>query len=1207
MGYTRLLSQLVVLAAAAGSVFAQGPAAEDDGPNTTAAPGAQPTSPATGGAASDLAGAVNTLSKVVTGITGLTFPTSFDVEQCAIRKLLRTGTYLLGDLKEGDGCVLQNEEAFELFNSSSPDYAKMPFNASDWTVEIKRPFKNDTVVRIVSPLNRPVHFCYSMGSLGLGGAVQEVPASTEKPLEEIPADQADTAIDNAGTNLDENQTAAANLTFEPEIAFARNVKLPQNVIEKIDKGIMSYYLIVRNVPNPFDTVGLASQETFTQTIKMAWLDEKGEFLLVTNTTEADATKGLIWSDEIPEGARGLSMAFITDYPFYAVGQISLTAYPSALEFHETAQKLFNVCFFAGCAFILLAPAILILEEYLKKRPIKLRIVDLVHVQGPRYMRAIVFTVMMALLYFMFQWVRAVKPKDDGSYIPLFGGISSGFFAQRPNLKTIKSLIFIASFVAVGLFFWPLFVCYAHAADGSRTASVLGILIAANLIGMRTCIEYLNTQPTKSFERRILQEIPEVLCYVGILVYFSINAVSPTFILTTYRKTYFKDVIHVSALLRRVHLPPKPTPPPPKTGIAALLAKLQPVDNRPIWLRGRAKTSMFQEFKIFVTTFRMPVRLMAAIMMMGLFTYFVLISQLVPLLDSNAKLSCKLSSYGPSLIETFASVFELMGEFTGAQSFGSPLADTIRDLTLQIRDETEGGVVEEMFNLLLGCVVASMILAALLLVYNIIDFCMQVREDMRKLRVGDYSRVENYAKMATSQAVQFMGTQIGYAYMGSLYLMTILLMICFMIALFVKFRFFRELFWRFVMQNGLIFISIAVGLVLSLVQKFIVEIFFVAKLREAPEEHPDAENVTVDKKGEIVISTKFWLQRVIGYNQVDFFFLFPNLITGLLSFLSNLIKMILGSALYAYRLDKKTEYTLPLVGSKSGVYFSWLLQDHHHTNPVLLVFLKLLSDWHAHHTPLVEKSRDPHRRRIATKWHLAYTLVNNPILSKYRKHIVRQTYLREYIAHTEAPLLREQELQRVRAENARIEETKGELRAREIEIWKAATEGGFGRDALAKKMGNTLSMTQYQVITPPSTGLTAGGPTPPLKVSAPATSPQPTPAPVSNYAVPGSAYDIPYREVYQQPQTPAATAAGPQLSDEYLARQQEARARVERMQYQQAYQQQAQAQPYQQPQQQQTFQQQQAQAYQQYQQTPAAPQQAYGNETRTAPPRGASRR
>ncbi|KAJ3118290.1 hypothetical protein HDU96_002728 [Phlyctochytrium bullatum] len=1070
--------------------------------------GQEPASPA-----GTVAAAAAVIQRIFPGtLSGLTFPTSYDVEQCASRKLLKSGAFLLNDLKEGEGCALQDENAFEIYNTTGENV--VPFNSSDWVVELKRPFKNDTVIRVVSPLRKPVYYCYALGHLGLSG-IGSVPQPTEQPPAEVPADQADQAVDNAAT-VSEQDNTNVNLTFTPELAFVRNAKIPDRFFGKVDKGIMSYYLIVRNVPNPYDYIGLSGAQTFTQTVKMVWLDGAGNLISVTNTTESDATQGLTWFDDVPENARAVSMAFITDYPFYAVGQISLIAYPSALEFAQEASKLFNVFFWIGVGLVVVCPVALILEDVIRKRRISLRIVDLVHVQGPRYMRAFVYTVMMALLYFMFQWVRAMKPKDDGSFIPLLNGLSSGFFSQRPSLKTIKSVIFIASFVAVGIMFWPLFVCYAHAADGSRTASILGALVAANLVGLRFCLEYVNSQPIKGIERRIIQEIPEVVCYVAILAYFVVNAVSPHFLLTKYRKTYFKDVIHVRALLRKVPVPEKPEPEPPKTGLAALLAKLTPVDNRPIWLRGRKKISTFQEIKIFFTTFRMPVRLMAAILMMCLFTYFVLIAQLFALLDSNAKLSCQLGLYTDSLIETFATVFQLMGDFTGAQSFGSPLADTLRDLTLQIRSETEGGVVEEMFNLLLGCVVASMILAALLLVYNIIDFCLVVRADMKKLRKGDYSRVEDYGKMATSQAVQFMGTQIGYAYMGSLYLMTILLILCFIVALFIKFRFFRELFWRFVMQNGLIFISIAVGLVLSLLQKYIVEIFFVAKLRESPSEHPDAENAVVDKKGEVVISTKFWLQRAVGYNQVDFFFLFPNLITGLLSFLSNLIKMILGSALYAYRLDKKTEYSLPFLGSKSGVYFSWLLQEHHHSNAVVLIFTKLLSDWatldrlaqppSAGHT---KTDKDLRSARIRTRWAVLYTLVNNPSLAKFRKHVVRDTYIREYIAHTEAPLLREQELQRVRAETARLEEARGELRERELAIWKKATEGGFGRDALARKVQTDV---KPDVVVAPV-------------VVAPSDSKQ------QAFAVPGSAYDYnayaaqaaAAQNVYAQPASPQSVS------------------------------------------------------------------------------------
>ncbi|KAJ3105070.1 hypothetical protein HDU96_008695 [Phlyctochytrium bullatum] len=998
-------------------------------------------------------------------VSSITFPTDYDVQQCTARKLLKSGAFLLSDL-DHEGCALQDEKAFQIYNTvNGKTVGTTPFQQAQWVVEIKRASKNDSVLTAVSPSKKPVCYCYSLGHLGMSG-YHGAAAKPEQPPEVVPDEQTDEVavaavhVDNA----EDPNEALFHFNFTLERAFVRKAVITDKkndrlLRRRIDKKFMSYYLVVRNVPNPYENVEFPEDLSFIQMVEIAWFDENGNALSATNTAEADSTESFDWGGDVPQRARSVSLTFMSNNPFYAVGQISLIVYPSRLDNVEDAHRLFDVFFWIGFGFVVLCPPILLLEDIYRKRRISLRMVDLVHSQGPRYVRALIFTVMMALLYFMFQWMSAKRPDDDGGLIPLFNGIPAGLFAGKQELKKWKSAIFIASFLAVGILFWPLFVCYAHSADGSRTASILGTLAAVNLIGLRFCLQYANAVPYKSYDRHVVQELPEVLCYVAIVGYFLTHAAHPTFIATKYRKSFFADLIYVRSLLGKVQISAEPAPEQPTTFLARLkmaikegIKRLKPVDNRPIWLRGRKNNvSISQQIKIFFTTLRTPVRLMAAVMMMCLFTYFVLIAQLYKLIDINARLSCQLGMYTDFLIDMFAITSQLIGDFTGAHSFGAPLAETIRDLSSQIRNETRSGAAEILYNLLLWSIVASMVISALLLVFNIVDFCMVVRADMQKLRKGDYSRIERYDKTATSMAMQFMGIQIGYAYID---IMTILLIITFMLALFVRFRFFRELFVRFILQNWLVFAAFVFAIVLEKAQRFVVDTFFVAKLREKPSQHPDAENAVVDKR-DVVISTKYWLKRTVLFNQIDYFFLFPNLINGLLSFLSNLLKLILGSALFAYRLDKQVGgITIAALGTKSGVYHSWLLQEHHHSNPVLLIFIKLLSDWETYNrlpgSP-ARTNKDLRAARIRTRWAVLYTLVNNPSLAKFRKHVVRETYLKEYIANTSEPLLRELELQRVRAENARLAEGRGKLRERELAIWKRATEGGFGRQALAKKV------------------------------------------------------------------------------------------------------------------------------------------------------------
>ncbi|KAJ3093441.1 hypothetical protein HDU96_002286 [Phlyctochytrium bullatum] len=379
---------------------------------------------------------------------------------------------------------------------------------------------------------------------------------------------------------------------------------------------------------------------------------------------------------------------------------------------------------------------------------------------------------------------------------------------------------------------------------------------------------------------------------------------------------------------------------------------------------------------------------------------------------------------------FAGVSNFMGMMVGAQSFGSPFSDTLLSVGARLRDETSGAkFVDEFFNILKASVLTSMALSALVLLFNTVDFAKSVQRDIQKIRVGDYSRVGDYLMTGTSLAVQFVGTQVGYVYMGTLYMMSIMLIFVLMFAMFFRYAFFRELIWRFVLQNGLVIISIAVGFILVYAQRYTIDIWFVAKLEKDESELADPENAKLNRRGKALINTRYWLARKVGYNQIDYWFLFPNLITGLLSFVANLIIMILGSALYAYRLDKKTEYTLPFMGSKSTIYFSWLLQEHHHTNPILVIFVKLLNDWYHIDRPLAKDSA--RHERVKRRWQLLYTLLKNPGLQALRKHRVRGTLLRNYIAKVEFPQLWEQEVRVARAEMEKEEASlRVEMRERE---------------------------------------------------------------------------------------------------------------------------------------------------------------------------------
>ncbi|KAJ3101951.1 hypothetical protein HDU97_000927 [Phlyctochytrium planicorne] len=1014
------------------------------------------------------------------------FPNVIDFTQCTVRKALQSENFLLGDSSLGEGCALPDSAHFGIPNKDGT--AAVPFKDAEWDVVINKPSSNSTLLNIISPTKRPVYYCFSRGYLA-----REV--DPPKPGD------VNAALD------------PAHSTFNLDLAFVRKVTVPSKYLSKIDKSVMAYALIVRNVPNPYDTELLTLQNQFIQVAYVEYFDGNKKSLGFTNGSYFDATVGIKDFDDILPGTRSMEIGFFTNYPYYAVGQISMMMIQRGAEFRDLAQKAANITFIASLSFVLAVPIIMILEDVLRKRAPTLKLLDLVHYQGPKYIRALTYTLMMALLYMIFKWLQATDDTSEYSQIPLFGGISATAFSKQPVLKTMKTVIFIGVFISVGVVFWPIFVCYAHAASGSRVGAALGTITCLNLIILRLSLEYITASPILGYARRFASEVPEVFAYVCVLLYFAVNAASPTYVQNTYRKTHFKDLIYVRSLLRPVKVPSNPQPAEEEKE-RSMVRKYFPAlyfrDNRPIWLRGRKdQDTTFDKLRNFMRYGRTPARMAAAIMMMCLFTYFLLIAQVFTVIDANASLSCTLALFGEGLTQAFSTVSSLLGSFTASQSFGSTLSSTLFELGGQIKSETEGDVLDLFYNLIFYSVIGAMTISLAVLIFNILDFCLTFQKDIKYLRVGNYSRLDGVSEPSTSSAMQFMGIQIGFAFVGSLYLMLISQILCFTLALFIKFKFIRDLLWRFILQNGLIFVAAIVGVVLSMAQKYVIEIFYVAKLRNPYREVPVGSRIEPDsKKGEpmVIINTRFWLQRITSYNHLDYFFLFPNLISGLLSFLGNLIKMIIGSAIFAYRLDKKTEYTIPLVASQSSIYFSWLLQEHHHSNPVIIIFTNILHTW-AKHAPVSSTSspdmlkgwgeprpvfsslsrQEQHTRRIQQKWAVIYTLVRNLQLAKFRKHVVRETYLKEYIAHTEAPLLREQEVQRVRQQNKLYEQAKAALRSREVEIWAKQSEAFGSKDGYGKSDQGHVATVQSQPNLYYPTPQAQFVPVPPSQQSRPVTS------------------------------------------------------------------------------------------------------------------------
>ncbi|XP_040199028.1 stimulated by retinoic acid gene 6 protein-like [Rana temporaria] len=124
----------------------------------------------------------------------------------------------------------------------------------------------------------------------------------------------------------------------------------------------------------------------------------------------------------------------------------------------------------------------------------------------------------------------------------------------------------------------------------------------------------------------------------------------------------------------------------------------------------------------------------------------------------------------------------------------------------------------------------------------------------------------------------------------------------------------------------------------------------------------------------------------GFQNFSYFFMFYSAILGLGSCLLRVIfNVFLGSWLLA-RIDRPL-FPRGFEGADMG-YNTWtgMLQvDLYHTHPVILSFCHLLTQEvsrRSHASPDV--LMDYKNRHTRTKWHLAYTLINNPALVLNRK-------------------------------------------------------------------------------------------------------------------------------------------------------------------------------------------------------------------------------
>ncbi|ORY52630.1 hypothetical protein BCR33DRAFT_324697 [Rhizoclosmatium globosum] len=143
--------------------------------------------------------------------------------------------------------------------------------------------------------------------------------------------------------------------------------------------------------------------------------------------------------------------------------------------------------------------------------------------------------------------------------------------------------------------------------------------------------------------------------------------------------------------------------------------------------------------------------------------------------------------------------------------------------------------------------------------------------------------DNYREKTSSSdgASQFMGVQVGFAFVGTVYTLGFIHLFCFLLAGLFESPYLRAFLWRLLLQNGFLVVAALVSFIFAVIQRYIINRFFVA--------HYEGLNHC---KESLPYFNAFLACNLNKYNHIDYFFLFPNLIRGILSFLGNILTVCL---------------------------------------------------------------------------------------------------------------------------------------------------------------------------------------------------------------------------------------------------------------------------------------------------------------------------
>ncbi|ORX80536.1 hypothetical protein K493DRAFT_362183 [Basidiobolus meristosporus CBS 931.73] len=294
--------------------------------------------------------------------------------------------------------------------------------------------------------------------------------------------------------------------------------------------------------------------------------------------------------------------------------------------------------------------------------------------------------------------------------------------------------------------------------------------------------------------------------------------------------------------------------------------------------------------------------------------------------------------------------------------------------------------------------SSTFIAVLVGGFGIIIFATGIKyrfqRDLVQLRLGNYSLFHHRKgnKISMNNYLQFYGSALGNAFFASIVVIIQLFLLLVLLSLAILIESIRNFLLKWLLLSFLV--PLIISAVTSAVISLITTLLF------------------------IIPGTKFWLKRRNGFMHWSYLAMFVHIPKGISGWLERMLKAFFTIFVFSSRVDRYVSH----VNLRSGdggynAYLGLLLSEHYYYNPINMVFLCLMLGITHHEAPLkfeatgwrklirppsifLDDKQDAHgemksitivtanlesRRLIArNRWHLAYTLINNPKLRDLRR-------------------------------------------------------------------------------------------------------------------------------------------------------------------------------------------------------------------------------